>query len=152
MNTKWMIGCLLCLTPAVAITNAPDESIERGRYLATIGGCHDCHTPGYAENDGIVEEEKWLTGDVLGWRGPWGTTYPVNLRLYMSRLTEEQWLAVARSFRARPPMPWFNVKAMTDDDLRAIYRFVRSLEPLGDPAPVFVPPEKTPDGPYVQFP
>src|SRR5882672_998171 len=48
---------------------------ERGSYLAVIAGCNDCHTPGYAESGGKVPESQWLTGTLLGWSGPWGTTY-----------------------------------------------------------------------------
>lgn len=55
--------------------------IVRGRYLVKTSGCNDCHTPGYTASGGKVDEKLWLTGDTLGWNGPWGTTYPTNLRL-----------------------------------------------------------------------
>jgi len=42
--------------------------------------------------------------------------------------------------------------AMNDRDLRALYRYVRSLAPVGSPAPDYLPPDKTPSQPYVQFP
>ena len=45
------------------------KSVERGRYLAKIAGCNDCHTPGYAQMDGKVPEKLWLTGDQLGCLG-----------------------------------------------------------------------------------
>lgn len=51
-------------------TNLPD-AVERGRYLVKIAGCNDCHTAGYAISAGKVDEKQWLTGDALGWRGPW---------------------------------------------------------------------------------
>jgi mono/diheme cytochrome c family protein len=137
--------------PAVA-QKPGDAQIKRGRYLVEIAGCNDCHTPGYAPSGGKVPEAQWLLGDALGWNGPWGTTYATNLRLYMQDLTEEQWVKKARALNARPPMPWFNVRAMTSGDLRAIYRYIRSLKPLGTPAPAFLPPEKTPPQPYVAFP
>ena len=44
-------------------------------------GCNDCHTAGYMQKDGQVPETEWLTGDSMGWQGPWGTTYAANLRL-----------------------------------------------------------------------
>src|SRR5688572_14743607 len=50
--------------------------IDRGRYLVQVSGCNDCHTRGYAEKAGKIDEKDWLLGDVLGWQGPWGTTYP----------------------------------------------------------------------------
>src|SRR5262245_60419734 len=98
---------------------ASPADIARGKYLVRISGCNDCHTPGYIQSDGKVEEKVWLTGSPLGWRGPWGTTYASNLRLVLQPLNEEQWLKYARTPR-RPPMPWFNLAAMTDKDLRAI--------------------------------
>ena len=126
--------------------------VDRGHYLARVAGCNDCHTPGYAESGGTVPMDQWLTGDRLGWRGPWGTTYAINLRTYMSGLTEQQWLSLARVMRSRPPMPWFALRDMSDDDLRAIYQFTRSLGPGGGPAPAYVPPDREPPPPYVQFP
>ena len=48
--------------------------VDRGRYLSVIGGCNDCHTGGYLEKTGAVPERERLTGDTLGWQGPWGTT------------------------------------------------------------------------------
>jgi mono/diheme cytochrome c family protein len=85
--------------------------LARGKYFVVIGGCNDCHTGGYAPTNGKVPEKDWLLGDRLGWRGPWGTTYPVNLRLYMQALTEAQWVTKAKSLTTRPPMPWDNVRA-----------------------------------------
>ena len=137
--------------PALA-QKADDAMVKRGKYLVQIGGCNDCHTPMYPQKGGKVPEAEWLTGDPLGWYGPWGTTYATNLRLYMQDLTEEQWLKKAKSLNARPPMPWFNVRAMTTGDLRALYRYIRHLGPAGKPAPAYLPPDKTPPQPYVAFP
>ena len=130
----------------------PGTLVDRGRYVVRIAGCNDCHTAGYPDSGGTVPVEKWLTGDRLGWRGPWGTTYATNLRTYMNGITEQQWVSLARVMRPRPPMPWFSLRDMTDEDLRAIYQFVRSLGPGGEPAPAYLPPGQTPSGPYVQFP
>jgi mono/diheme cytochrome c family protein len=120
-----------------AQSQADAASLARGRYLVKTSGCNDCHTPGYLQRDGSSPESEWLTGTPVGFQGPWGTTYPANLRLYVQTLSEDAWVARARQ-PARPPMPWFNLAAMTDDDLRAVYRYVRSLGPKGEPAPQFV--------------
>ena len=129
-----------------------DPLVARGKYVVSIAGCNDCHTPNFPPKGGEVPESEWLTGDALGWRGPWGTTYASNLRIYMQGMTEEQWIKTAKTLKARPPMPWFNVRRMSTTDLRAIYRYVRHLGPAGKPAPAYVPPDKTPQQPYVQFP
>ena len=133
------------------IKKAP-PAVERGRYLARIAGCNDCHTPGYLLNAGNVPEDQWLTGDTLGWRGPWGTTYASNLREKMLKMSEGEWLKYAKTVELRPPMPWFTFRHMTDADLRAIYRFVAYLGPGGKPAPDYVPPNQEPKPPYVTFP
>ena len=130
--------------------NLSDEA-KRGRYLVQITGCNDCHTAGYAESGGKVEESKWLTGDRLGWNGPWGTTYAANLRLTVKDMSADQFLILARS-PLRPPMPWFNLRDMKDSDVKAIYAYLKHLGPAGEAAPAYVPPDKSPVGPIVRFP
>lgn len=143
----------LAQTPnAPSAPERPRDAVDLGRYLVQTTGCNDCHTSGYNASEGKLAEAQWLTGDSLGWSGPWGTTYAINLRLYFARLTEAQWLSHARVMKPRPPMPWFNLRAMSDTDLRAIYRYLKAAGPAGEPAPAYVPPGKTPAGPLVQFP
>jgi hypothetical protein len=139
---------------ASAVTPLSKEEVQlaRGRYIAKIAGCNDCHTAGYMARGGKVPEKEWLQGDILGWKGDWGTTYAVNLRTYMQTMSEDQWVKTARTMKARPPMPWFALNEMHEDDLRAFYRFVRYLGPAGGPAPAYLPPGQTPNGPYAQFP
>ena len=151
MKKLALLAVLIAAAPALA-QEKTDPLVKRGRYVVQIGGCNDCHTAGYAPSGGKVPEAQWLTGDALGWRGPWGTTYPTNLRLYMQNLTEDQWVKKAKALNTRPPMPWFNVRDMSTNDLRALYRYIRHLGPAGKPAPAYLPPEKTPPQPYVQFP
>jgi len=89
MLCNLMIGTIFfaALSAQYVFAETPEtvgsKSLDRGRYLVKIAGCNDCHTAGYAETAGKVPEKQWLTGDQLGWRGPWGTTYAANLRLYM---------------------------------------------------------------------
>jgi hypothetical protein len=140
------------LTPVDSAKSSRAESIARGRYIARIGGCNDCHTQGYAESGGKVPETKWLLGNAVGYRGDWGTTYAANLRNYIHGLTEDQWVTAAHSAQLRPPMPWFTLRAMNEPDLRAFYRFVKYLGPAGTAAPAYEPPGKAPRGPAVEFP
>jgi mono/diheme cytochrome c family protein len=141
---------LLTLCAGAAIgAPASDPLLERGRYLVRIAGCNDCHTAEYMQKNGEVPERDWLMGSPIGWRGPWGTTYAVNLRLYLEPLSEAQWLTIARNKPARPPMPWYILRDMEDSDLRALYRYIRQLGPGGSPAPSFVPPDQEPGTPYI---
>ena len=145
-----MIACVVAAGSAVALTTDRNP-VERGKYLVSIAGCNDCHTPGYMEKEGDVQESLWMTGDSFGWRGPWGTTYPPNLRLLVQDMTEDQWVALAKNLRSRPPMPWFNLKQMDEVDIRAIYSYLRYLGPAGVPAPAYLPPDQVPTTPHVNF-
>ncbi len=143
---------LAAASASAAEVKKGDPLVARGRYVAQVGGCNDCHTPGYASSGGKVPDAQWLQGDVQGWSGPWGTTYPVNLRLYMQQIGEGEWVKKAKSLSTRPPMPWFNVRAMSERDLRALYRYIRHLGPTGKPVPAYLPPGEQAPQPYVQFP
>lgn len=160
MRSGWIFACLAAAVGAVSASAWAQQKGEkkmsadaqRGRYLVQITGCNDCHTAGYAQSGGKLPEKDWLTGDSIGWNGPWGTTYAINLRLFIKDMTAAQWLAVARTTTGRPPMPSPALQAMTDADLLSIYHFIRTLGPAGQPAPDYVPPGGQPVTPVVRFP
>jgi mono/diheme cytochrome c family protein len=135
---------------APASSAARDRSIERGRYLVQIAGCNDCHTAGYAERGGDVPVAQWLTGMPIGFQGPWGTSYPANLRLTVHSMSEDQWLAFSRAQRL-PPMPWFALRDMNDEDVRALYRFIGSLGVAGERTPQAVAPGGRVTTPVIPF-
>lgn len=144
-------GCQASQAPAGIVAMTDSELVARGDYLVRIAGCNDCHTPGYLDQQGNVDKALWLTGNRLGFHGPWGTTYPSNLRLSMSEMDEAQWLAYSADLHTRPMMPDFAIRAMHEDDRRAIHRFARFLGAAGEPAPAYLPPGQTPPAPYLQL-
>lgn len=127
------------------------QLVAQGEYLARIAGCNDCHTPGYAESGGQVPKDTWLVGSRLGWNGPWGTTYPANLRLKVTDMDDAAWLEYSAKLHTRPPMPDFAVRDMKEADRLALFRFLKSLGPGGEPAPAYLPPGQTPPVPFVEF-
>lgn len=136
---------------AAATPSSDAELLARGEYLVRITGCNDCHTVGYAERQGEVDKAEWLKGSPLGYRGPWGTTYAANLRSRLADMDEAQWLDYSAKLRTRPLMPDFAVRAMSEEDRRALYRFIRSLGPGGSEAPAYLPPGKKPPLPYLEL-
>jgi len=155
MKSKSILGCTIVavsLFASTAVLAAKHDSkmIARGRYLVATSGCNDCHTPHYPESGGKVPQKNWLVGSPVGFQGPWGTTYPANLRLMMHKMTEKEWMEVARK-PLRPPMPWFNLREMSDTDLRAIYAFIHNLGPAGEPAPTYAAPGVVVNTPYIDF-
>jgi len=148
-------GLALASVDVMAATDRPAGDaalITHGRYVTKIAGCNDCHTAGFALSGGRIPEAQWLTGDRLGFAGPWGTTYPSNLRLKVGAMDLATWKIYARSLTTRPPMPYWAVNAMSDHDLEALWTYVQSLGPAGEPAPAALPPGKEPTGPVVRFP
>ena len=142
------IGTMLFASAAMA---AGGVSVEEGARLATIGGCHDCHTEGFAESGGQVDPAKALTGSHVGFQGPWGTTYPANLRLVLSKMDEAEFVRLGHEVKTRPPMPWYSLHAMTDDELRSFYQYVKSLGSPGEPVPDYVKPGEAPKTPFIVF-
>jgi hypothetical protein len=131
-------------------SDAKSVALSRGQYLTRIGGCNDCHTPGYAEKSDSTPVSQWLTGVPVGFQGPWGTSYAANLRLVVQGMNEAQWVKFARLPRL-PPMPWYSLRDMSDTDLVALYQFIRSLGPQGEKMPAAVAPGGKVTTPFFVF-
>ena len=119
-------------------------SVERGAYLVTaVAECADCHT-----------QRSLMDGHFTGPRLAGGSPFDVDgkpdLELVPPNLTpepktgriaawsEDQFVARFRQGRLIPgtPMPWNAFARMTDDDLRSIYRYLRTVTPVEhDPGP-----------------
>ena len=164
MRPKWIpivVSTLAITSLAACQSPTPEDQgephviggteVERGRYLAIIGGCNDCHTDGYLPAEGDVPEDQWLLGSPLGWRGPWGTTYPPILRLSVQAVTEDQWVDLLHTRTALPPMPWMNINQVAESDLRVLYRYIVSLGAGGEVMPAALPPSVEPTTPYLSL-
>lgn len=133
------------------VAGTPEQA---GEYLTIVGGCNDCHTERWAESNGNVPQADRLAGNPVGYRGPWGTTYAANLRMLTQRMPEDRWvtmLQTAAGGHGMPPMPWMNTRMMSDQDLRAMYRYIHSLGPKGVRMPRQVPPGQEPTTPYIDM-
>ncbi len=143
-----LAGCQAQASKSAAAQPTHSDLVARGEYLIRTSGCNDCHTAGYPQSQGQLPTSQWLTGSPVGYSGPWGTTYAANLRLRLKDMSEAQWMEYSAHLRTRPVMPDFAVRAMTAEDRRAMYHFIRSLGPAGQPAPDYLPPGQTPPPPY----
>lgn len=152
--------------PAPAPGKAVDQSqVQRGKYVATIAGCEDCHTPkrfdpklgmpvpddskAYSGHPKDAPEPEGTVGThdmaLIGptftsFKMPFGTVYASNItsdkQTGIGGWTEEQFVKAMRTGRLqhnepiRPPMPWPNVAAMNDEDIKAVYAFLQSTRPI----------------------
>ena len=163
--------------------NFPERAaqVERGRYLVTIGGCNDCHTPfkmgengpepdmsrmlsGHPESVVITSapriegDGRFIWAGVMtntAFAGPWGVSFARNLtpdentgigvwdeQIFMNTIRNGRHWGVARPIL--PPMPWFNYRQMTDEDLKAVFTYLRSIPPIHNRIPEPLPPPEMP--------
>jgi mono/diheme cytochrome c family protein len=109
-------------------------SVERGKYLAEGPAmCFGCHS----EFDGEGFVGQMFCGNPQSWPDPDHPEYEVfapNLTPHpehgaIAKLSEDEFLARIRAPRMykASPMAWENVREMTDDDLRSIFRYLMSM-------------------------
>ena len=122
--------------PLTAPVPAPDTStpVKRGDYLVTIGGCRDCHTP--MHNGQRMTELDLAGGFFL--RGPWGEVASANITQAPSGIPyydEGLFINVMRTGwvkarRLTQIMPWWNLRGLSDADLKSIFAYVRTVPPV----------------------
>lgn len=110
-----------------------DSSAGYGKYLAvSVANCNGCHTQ--RDMTGRFTGEPFAGGNPL--HGKLGTFYPPNLTPDSTSplfgITQQQFIERFRMGRLVPgsPMPWNSFKRMSDDELKAIYNFLRSTKPV----------------------
>jgi mono/diheme cytochrome c family protein len=145
-----------------AAQQAPGNAlVERGRYLVRITGCHDCHSPkveGMTPDltralsgrpattplPSAAKGEVHASLDLTAWTGPWGYSVASNLTPdpatgIGTRYTEATFISTMRTGKkpngtpVMPPMPADVYQNMTDEDLRAIFAYLRTIKPIRNP-------------------
>lgn len=95
----------------------------------------------------------WVLGspDLMAWVGPWGISYAANLtpdpQTGIGLWTDEVFIKAMRTGKHMgegrpilPPMPWEFVGNMSDDDLKAVFAYMKSLPPIKNAVPQPVAP------------
>jgi len=115
---------------------APDVSTpeNRGKYLVTIIGCTDCHTP-QAQGQPLPGMD-FAGGFIM--EGPWGrvassniTPDPSGIPYYdLPLFTQVFRTGYAKSRPINQIMPWTSFREMTDEDIAAIFSYIKTLKPV----------------------
>jgi cytochrome c553 len=96
-----------------------------------------------------------VAGTLTAWSGPWGVTFTQNLtpdrETGLGNWTEEEFLAALQTGRHQgrgrqilPPMPWQQYSTLPEEDLKAIWAFLRTLPPVRNKVPDPIPPAAAP--------
>lgn len=125
--------------PVTGEVPEPDTSTpeRRGRYLATLASCADCHSPRTEQGDYIAGMD-FAGGNVLKYEGARSERAASNLTPSPNGIPyydEHLFIEVIRTGRARARqisdvMPWGHYRNMTDEDLKAIFAFLKTLAPV----------------------
>lgn len=152
------------------------ELISRGKYLVSITGCHDCHSPKLMTPEGPVPDTSRLlsghpsdmpvapydTGTSKNWvlfnmmntaiKGPWGISFAANLtpddqgignwseEHFSTAMREGFYKGIRGGRKLLPPMPWQTYSVMKDEDVHAIFAYLKSLKPIANKVPAPIPP------------
>jgi mono/diheme cytochrome c family protein len=150
-----MAAAALTVSTSAYAQGGAAGQVERGRYLVQITGCHDCHSPkiegmtpdlkrslsgrpGTTPLPTAAKGEVHASLDLTAWQGPWGSSVASNLTPdpatgIGTRYNEASFITTMRAGKKPngtmilPPMPSDVYKNMTDDDLKAIFAYLRTI-------------------------
>jgi mono/diheme cytochrome c family protein len=140
---------------AVAVWTAPgfaQDQVARGKYLTTIMGCGDCHTPGNFL--GKPDLAHPLSGSDVGFEVPGlgvfvGRNLTPDKETGLGTWTADQIVTAITTGKRpdgrvlAPAMPWMDFAALTKEDAHAIAAYLKSLPPTRHAIPgPFGPNEK----------
>ena len=142
-----IMGCNDCHTPWKMGPQGPEP--DMARFLS-----------GHPEAIGVVAQAKiaepfvWSAlGTNTAFSGPWGVSYTFNLTPEVNTgigiWTEEMFVQAIRTGRhmgvsrpINPPMPWPAYRNATDDDLKAVYAYLRTIKPIVNHVPTYQAPSE----------
>ena len=137
--------------PVTAPVPDPDRAnqVAYGDYLVRIGACRDCHTPMDAQGQAVPDMEF---GGGFTLTGPFGQVASVNITTDASGIpyyTPELFIemmrtGMVRSRKIHDVMPWAMYGRQTDDDLRAMFAYVRTIAPVQHRVDNTLPPTDCP--------
>jgi hypothetical protein len=141
------MGCNDCHTPWKMGASGPEPDMTR--FLS-----------GHPENAKLGPAPKpqggWLfsgSADFTAWSGPWGISYTANLtpdqntglgiwteQMFVDAIRQGKHMGKSRPIL--PPMPWPAFKNLSDDDLKGIFAYLRTIPAIANhvPDPVIAPP------------
>jgi mono/diheme cytochrome c family protein len=140
-------GCHDCHTPKKMTSHGP--VLDTTLWLAG----HPANMPRIDIDRKEIEAKGLAVAmDLTEWVGPWGISFSANLTpdpTGLGNWTEEQFIYALRNGIAKgipgsrpilPPMPWEMIRYMTDDEMKAVFAYLKSINPVDNIVPAPVPP------------
>jgi len=152
-------GKHLVITSGCNDCHTPKKMTQMGPVLDTsllLSG-HPAAMPMFDINRKEIESKGLaVTNDMTAWVGPWGISYSANLTpdstgignwneaQFFRAIREGKWMGLEGSRQLLPPMPWQEISKMTDNELKAIFAYLKSIPPVHNVVPPPAPPVSAP--------
>lgn len=145
------IGCNHCHTPKIMTPKGP--VMDSAKLLSG----HPAGVPLPAIGKNALQPGNWIlfAPDLTATAGPWGISYAANLTpdsvTGIGMWTEEAFVKTLRTGKhlgqdggrpIMPPMPWESIGALTDEDLKALFTFLKALPPVKNQVHAYTPPNE----------
>lgn len=142
-------GCNDCHSPKIMTAMGPEPDPKR-----LLSG-HDMNEKLPAVTDKkMIAPGQWMlfSSGLTAAVGPWGTSFAANLtpddtgigawdfNQFKKAIREGKSKGLDGTRPLLPPMPWFNVAKLTDDDLEAVFAYLKSIPPVKNSVPNPIPP------------
>ena len=135
-------GCNDCHTPKKMTAQGPmlDSSLLLSGHPAQM-------PPPDIDRKMVESKGLGVTQTLTSWVGPWGISYAANLTPDSTGIglwKEEQFIYCLRNGKFKgladsrpllPPMPWVQYKFMSDDEMKAVFAYLKSLKPVHNLVP-----------------
>jgi hypothetical protein len=144
-----VMGCDDCHSPKVMTAQGPaiDPSLRLSGHPAQMT------LPAIADKK-LASSGEWVLFSPIGTAavGPWGTSYAANLtpddtgigtwslEQFRKALTQGKSKGLDDNRMLLPPMPWPQYAHLKDEDLVAIFTYLKSITPVNNPVPAPAPP------------
>jgi len=141
-------ACHDCHSPKIMTPNGPEPDPSR-----LLSG-HPSSSPIPIVRKEALTDWILFNQDLTAIAGPWGVSFAANLtsdETGTGNWTEEQFFRAIRHGKYKgleggrsllPPMPWQVYRLMTDNDLRAIFNYLKSTHPVSNVVPAPIAPDK----------
>ena len=136
------IGCGDCHTPKKMGPMGPEDD-----STLLLSGHPAKMPPPDVDRKAMESKGLIITNDLTAWVGPWGISYSANLtsdETGIGTWNEDQFLFAIRNGKQKglagsrmllPPMPWQSLRNLTDDELKAIFSYLKSTKPVSNMVP-----------------
>ncbi len=137
------IGCGDCHTPKIMTEKGPAPNMDR--FLSG----YNASVPLGEYDTTLANSGRWALfyGDLTAAAGPWGLTFASNLTPdptglgnwtydnFRKVMKEGKYKGIDNSRPIMPPMPWQNFANLSEEDLKSIFEYLKTIKPINNLVP-----------------